>query len=150
MLISLHVCLFFVPTNHDRHPTPITATTKSHLNISYSSKYSHWISRAEWSNNYINTARLALYLKVNGEAKMTTQAEQTPTGIGKVFYQMQNIGKSKYVVNTHNGIDKHKDDSPFYGARIFDNKKKLAACLADLIKQGYVEHSGIVLAPNNI
>ena len=31
----------------------------------------------------------------------------------KRFNTMYNIGKVKYVINIHNGIDKHKDGSDF-------------------------------------
>ena len=41
----------------------------------------------------------------------------------KTFNLMYNVGKAKYVVNYHNGIKKHKDDSPFYDIGIFKNKK---------------------------
>ena len=43
----------------------------------------------------------------------------------KTFNIQHNIGKCKYVLNTHNGIDTHKDGSPFFGVEIFKNKIKL-------------------------
>ena len=40
----------------------------------------------------------------------------------KNFYIRYNIGKSKYVVNYHNGERLHSDGSPFYDIEIFKNK----------------------------
>lgn len=57
----------------------------------------------------------------------------------KQFYTMNNVGKAKYTVNTHNGIDTHKDGSPFFGISIFKNKKKRDAYVSSLIKEGYKE-----------
>ena len=52
---------------------------------------------------------------------------------------MYNIGHVKYLVNYHNGIDKHSDGSDFFGARIFKNKKKLKVFTDDLRNNGYIE-----------
>lgn len=57
----------------------------------------------------------------------------------KQFNTMANIGKAKYVVNYHDGIQTHKDGSPFFGIAIFKNKKKLAAFVAQLLNSGYAE-----------
>ena len=57
----------------------------------------------------------------------------------KQFYIMDNIGKCKYTVNTHNGVDKHKDGSDFFGVRIFKNKKKRNLYLKELKIEGYIE-----------
>ena len=43
----------------------------------------------------------------------------------KMFNTMQNIGKVKYVVNFYDGVQTHKDGSPFWGIATFKNKKKL-------------------------
>ena len=56
----------------------------------------------------------------------------------KEFNVMYNIGKVKYVINTHNGIDTHKDGSKFFGICTFKNKKLFIAKQKELIKQGYV------------
>ena len=60
----------------------------------------------------------------------------------KNYYIMYNVGKAKYLLNTHNGVDMHKDGSPFYGCEIFKNKKKLQARIKELQGQGYVERRG--------
>lgn len=57
----------------------------------------------------------------------------------KTFYQQDNIGKAKYTISFHNGIDTHKDGSPFFGIKIFSNKKKLNNFRTELIKDGYTE-----------
>lgn len=57
----------------------------------------------------------------------------------KTFYQMDNIGKAKYTVSKHDGVQTHNDGSPFFDIAIFKNKKKLAAYIKDLKKDGYVE-----------
>ena len=57
----------------------------------------------------------------------------------KKFYCMNNIGKAKYTVNYHNGVEIHKDGSPFYSIAIFRNKKKLANFKKKLILEGYTE-----------
>lgn len=63
--------------------------------------------------------------------------------MAKNYYIMYNVGKAKYLLNTHNGVDTHKDGSPFYGCEIFKNKKKLQARIAELKKEGYVERNGV-------
>lgn len=43
----------------------------------------------------------------------------------KNYYIIYNVGKSKYIVNYHNGIKFYIDNSPFYNIAIFNNKKKM-------------------------
>lgn len=57
----------------------------------------------------------------------------------KTFYRQDNIGRAKYTVSSHNGVDTHKDGSPFFGINIFSNKKKLKQFIDSLIADGYVE-----------
>ncbi len=56
----------------------------------------------------------------------------------KTFYQQDNIGRAKYTVNFHNGIDTHKDGSPFFAIKIYRNKRKLNKFISELNKEGYV------------
>lgn len=58
----------------------------------------------------------------------------------KRFNIQTNIGKAKYVVNSHDGEKKHPDGSDFYDIAIFKNKKDLARCVAGLKKEGYIEN----------
>jgi hypothetical protein len=55
----------------------------------------------------------------------------------KVYYIQNGIGKAKYVINYHDGIQKHKDGSNFYDMRIFHNKKDQARFEQELLKEGY-------------
>jgi hypothetical protein len=57
----------------------------------------------------------------------------------KTFYRQDNIGKAKYTINFHNGIDTHKDGSPFFAIAIFRNKIKLNLFIKKLIAEGYNE-----------
>ncbi len=54
-----------------------------------------------------------------------------------MYYVMYNVGKAKYLLNTHNGVDIHN-----VGCEIFKNKKKLQARIAELKKDGYAERGG--------
>jgi hypothetical protein len=57
----------------------------------------------------------------------------------KTFYRQDNIGKAKYTVSFHDGVQTHRDGSPFYGIRIFKNKKKRDRFISDLKKDNYTE-----------
>ena len=57
----------------------------------------------------------------------------------KTFYRLDNIGMAKYTINFHDGIQTHKDGSPFFAIAIFRNKKKLKKFTDNLISQGYKE-----------
>jgi hypothetical protein len=56
----------------------------------------------------------------------------------KQFYRQDNIGHAKYTISFHNGIDKHKDGSDFFGIKIFKNKKKMFAFVDELQRNGYI------------
>lgn len=64
--------------------------------------------------------------------------------MSKSFYRQDNIGKAKYTVSSHNGVDTHKDGSPFLGIAIFTNKKKLASHVKELLEKGYTETTGTI------
>jgi len=55
----------------------------------------------------------------------------------KRFNVQYGIGKSKYVVNFHDGEKKHRDGSDFYDIAIFKNKKDLNGFIAGLSNDGY-------------
>jgi hypothetical protein len=63
-------------------------------------------------------------------------AEGGETG-AKYYNTMSNVGKSKYVVNFHDGVKKHKDGSPFKDIEIFSNKKKYDQFIKKLESEGY-------------
>lgn len=55
----------------------------------------------------------------------------------KTYNEMQGIGKSKYVVNYHDGKKRHEDGSKFFDIKIFSNKKKKETFINELETQGY-------------
>jgi hypothetical protein len=55
----------------------------------------------------------------------------------KTFNTKYNIGKCKYVVNFHDGVKTHKDNSPFFDIETFKNKRKFNLFINDLKRQGY-------------
>lgn len=57
----------------------------------------------------------------------------------KRYYISDSIGTARYIVNFHDGIQTHKDGSPFYGIGIFHSKKKRDAFIKALLENGYVE-----------
>ena len=57
----------------------------------------------------------------------------------KTFYTMDNIGKVKYVVNFHDGVQTHRDGSPFFDTQQFRNKRNRDKFCWELKKQGFVE-----------
>jgi len=65
--------------------------------------------------------------------------ESKPKSGVKSFYQMDNVGKSKYTISKYDGKSTHKDGSPFYDIKIFSNKSDLEKYKNTLIKLGYVE-----------
>ena len=58
----------------------------------------------------------------------------------KTFNVKFGVGKCKYLLSYHDGIQTHKDGSPFYDIGIFRNKKKLDEYVKGLIKKGYAAH----------
>ena len=57
----------------------------------------------------------------------------------KTYNIQYNIGKCKYVVNFHDGIKTHKDNSLFYDIAIFTNKVKLTKFIKELTNKGYIK-----------
>lgn len=55
----------------------------------------------------------------------------------KNYYIQYRIGKSKYVVNFHNGVKLHKDNSLFYDIKVFKNKQKMNNFINKLHQEGY-------------
>jgi len=65
--------------------------------------------------------------------------------IGKQYYTLQGVGRTKYCVSFHDGKKAHKDGSPFFDLRILKNKGVLSAFIKTLKKDGYKER-GLVLS----
>jgi hypothetical protein len=57
----------------------------------------------------------------------------------KTFYVMYNVGRSRYVVNLHDGHKAHGDGSPFFDIEILKSKKALNKFTSDLLKCGYIK-----------
>jgi hypothetical protein len=72
------------------------------------------------------------------------------TTVMKSFNKQANIGKAKYVINHHDGVQTYKDGSPFFGIAIFSNKKKCDAFISDLVHQGYREITAGVTVLSNL
>ena len=61
-------------------------------------------------------------------------------GVGKKVYNtMYGVGRSKYVVNYHDGVKTHKDGSEFFDIAIFKNKIEFNKFVNKLKKEGYVQ-----------
>ncbi len=56
----------------------------------------------------------------------------------KRYYQQDRVGSAKYTISYHDGKQKHKDGSDFFGIKTFRNKKDLAKFVNTLSKSGYV------------
>ena len=59
----------------------------------------------------------------------------------KHFYESYNIGKSKYIINYHDGVKTHNDGSSFFDICIFKNIKKMKEFKKSLIKNGYYDRN---------
>lgn len=59
----------------------------------------------------------------------------------KRFNIKYGVGKSKYVVNYHDGVKKHKDGSDFFDVEILKNQKDLEAFKKALLQKGFVAES---------
>ena len=57
----------------------------------------------------------------------------------KYFNRQLGIGKSKYIINFHDGEKKHKDGSIFFDIAIFSNKKDFFKMISQLKKDNYIE-----------
>ena len=76
--------------------------------------------------------------------KMSTRLKGTLESVmegKKRFRQQDGIGKAKYTISYHDGKQKHKDGSDFFGIQIFKNKKDLETFRNSLLKKGFVEES---------
>ena len=60
----------------------------------------------------------------------------------KLFNEMYNVGRAKYVINFHDGTKKHPDGSNFYDMEIFKSQKAQLAFTKNLISSGYIYGHG--------
>lgn len=61
----------------------------------------------------------------------------TPSGSSKEYFLLEGVGKSKYVVNYHDGVKTHKDGSEFYDIKIFKSRPDAEAFMNELSRKGY-------------
>lgn len=52
---------------------------------------------------------------------------------------MHNVGRSRYVVNFHDGHKSHKDGSPFFDIETLKSKKALTEFVNGLLYCGYIK-----------
>lgn len=55
----------------------------------------------------------------------------------KQYYTTDNVGKAKYTVSFHDGVQTHKDGSPFFGIKTFSNLKKKQLFINELKADGF-------------
>jgi hypothetical protein len=78
-------------------------------------------------------------LKVSDARKIRGLAGKNYLNEGKKrYYQQDRVGSAKYTISYHDGKQKHKDGSDFFGIQTFKNKKDLAKFVNTLNKSGYV------------
>jgi hypothetical protein len=80
--------------------------------------------------------------KLHSDGEVEVDGEKVTFEEGKKrFRQQDGIGKAKYTISYHDGKQKHKDGSDFFGIQIFKNKKDLETFRNALLKKGYIEES---------
>lgn len=57
----------------------------------------------------------------------------------KTFHIIYNVGRSRYVVNLHDGNKQHNDGSPFFDIEILKSKKALTEFTKKLLTIGYIK-----------
>lgn len=92
------------------------------------------------SDKYLANRRKVISKAIKKESMKLT--DMIPVNEGKKrFRQQDGIGKAKYTISYHDGKEKHKDGSDFFGIQIFKNKKDLETFRKSLLSKGYVEES---------
>ncbi len=80
--------------------------------------------------------------KLHSDGEVEVDGEKVTYEEGKKrFRQQDGIGKAKYTISYHDGKQKHKDGSDFFGIQIFKNKKDLDTLRNALLKKVFVEDS---------
>lgn len=90
------------------------------------------------ANDYFRRTKIVLGIEeVKSRAKKRNpRRSRNP----KLFYERMDVGRrGNYTVNYHDGVQTHRDGSPFYGIAIFRNKRKKDQFIRSLLKQGYRE-----------
>jgi len=74
-------------------------------------------------------------------AALRAKKDESVTEGKKRFNTMYGVGKSKYVVNYHDGSKKHKDGSDFFDIQTFKNQKDFDKFQKALLQKGFIEES---------
>lgn len=61
----------------------------------------------------------------------------------RYYYEQQNIGRAKYVINHYDGVKKNRDGSQALDCAIFGSKLKRDLFTKELRAKGYAEKSGL-------
>ena len=88
-----------------------------------------------------NPAHIKKLLDLAKKTKYPKAIDESINEGKKRFRQQDGIGKAKYTISYHDGKEKHKDGSDFFGIQIFKNKKDLETFRKSLLSKGYVEES---------
>lgn len=100
------------------------------------------MSQGAWGSDYPFTPIYSISLKnevrdmYGNKVDIPIRVENFAKG-GKLYYQQDGIGQSKYTVSFYDGKKTHKDGSPFYDIAIFKNKKDLKSYIEKLESEGY-------------
>lgn len=73
-----------------------------------------------------------------GDAELIDVLPCPDPRVKRQFYELENVGTARYTVNMYDGAQTHNDGSPFYGTRIFGNKRAKDRFVRELTRQGYV------------
>jgi len=80
--------------------------------------------------------------KLHSDGEVDVDGEKVTFEEGKKrFNTMYGVGSSKYVVNYHDGKNKHKDGSDFFDIKTFKNQKDFDKFQKDLLSKGFVQES---------
>jgi hypothetical protein len=122
-------------------------TIKESVNEAASFKITNTISKKEWAKTHkdyksvIDGVPYVMKLTDKGTALVPVKIVESVNEGKKRFNTNYGVGKSKYVVNYHDGVKKHKDGSDFFDVQIFKNQKDLEAFKKALLQKGFVAES---------
>jgi hypothetical protein len=103
-----------------------------------------YINKAAYDTSYSENIKISKddMEKLHSDGEVEVDGEKVTFEEGKKrFRQQDGIGKAKYTISYHDGKQKHKDGSDFFGIQIFKNKKDLETFRNALLKKGYIEES---------
>jgi 5-hydroxyisourate hydrolase-like protein (transthyretin family) len=120
---------------------------KESVDEAASFKITNTISKKEWAKTHkdyksvIDGVPYVMKLTDKGTALVPVKIVESVNEGKKRFNTNYGVGKSKYVVNYHDGVKKHKDGSDFFDVQIFKNQNDLEAFKKALLQKGFVAES---------